>query len=303
MKDTNVNAIPINKDFKEILTNPILDIAANFWEQERYEAFKICYTSMRLVDDLVDNRKSTLKKISKAEEQEIISKIRDSIKSISKGSTNAVQKELAETMARFQIPQWPWQLLSESMVYDIKNDGFSTFQEFLNYTEGAAVSPASVFMHLCGVEKKNGNYFAPKFDVKKAARPLALFAYVVHIIRDFQKDHKDNLNYFADDLITKNNLDKQMLKDIAAGGILNSNFRNLIKEYYDIAEDYRNESRKMIDETSVYLEPRYKLSLELIYSLYLQIFERIDVNNGTFTAEELNPPPEEVKERISQTIC
>ena len=303
MKDTNVNAIPINKDFKEILTNPILDIAANFWEQERYEAFKICYTSMRLVDDLVDDRKSVLKKISKAEEKEIISKIKDSVKSINKSSTNTVQKELAETMAKFQIPQWPWQLLSESMVYDIKNDGFSTFQEFLNYTEGAAVSPASVFMHLCGVEKKNGNYFAPKFDVKKAARPLALFAYVVHIIRDFQKDHNNNLNYFADDLIIKNNLDKQMLKGIAAGGRINQDFRNLIKEYHDIAEDYRNKSRKMIDETSVYLEPRYKLSLELIYSLYLQIFERIDVTNGIFTAEELNPSPEEVKERISQTIC
>ena len=44
-------------DFNQILTNPILDIGARFWEDERYNAFRICYRSMRLLDDLVDNRK------------------------------------------------------------------------------------------------------------------------------------------------------------------------------------------------------------------------------------------------------
>ena len=45
--------------FDEILTNPILDIAARVWEQDRYDAFKICYRSMRRLDDLVDHRKET----------------------------------------------------------------------------------------------------------------------------------------------------------------------------------------------------------------------------------------------------
>jgi hypothetical protein len=28
------------------------------------------------------------------------------------------------------------------------------------------------------------------------------------------------------------------------------------------------------------------------------VFERIDINNGTFTSVELNPTPEEIKERV-----
>jgi hypothetical protein len=48
----------IDVEFDKILTNPILDIAARFWEKDRYEAFKVCYRSMRVIDDLVDNRKA-----------------------------------------------------------------------------------------------------------------------------------------------------------------------------------------------------------------------------------------------------
>jgi hypothetical protein len=32
------------------------------------------------------------------------------------------------------------------------------------------------------------------------------------------------------------------------------------------------------------------------------VFERIDVENGTFSTEELNPTPEETRERVYQTI-
>ncbi|MCW4040280.1 MAG: hypothetical protein NWE83_05970, partial [Candidatus Bathyarchaeota archaeon] len=45
-------------DFRRVLKNPILDIAARIWDDERYEAFKTCYRSMRAIDDLVDGAKS-----------------------------------------------------------------------------------------------------------------------------------------------------------------------------------------------------------------------------------------------------
>jgi len=72
-----------------------------------------------------------------------------------------------------------------------------------------------------------------------------------------------------------------------------------MKEYRSLAEEYRNTARVTLDELK--LEPRYALSLEIIYNLYLQIFERIDVD-GKFTTSELNPLPEEVKQRIDVTI-
>ena len=45
------------------------------------------------------------------------------------------------------------------------------------------------------------------------------------------------------------------------------------------------------------LQPRYRLSLEMIYQLYLQIFERIDPQQGTFTGAELQPEPAEIDRR------
>jgi len=79
-------------DFQKILTNPILDIAAHFWEDERYDAFKTCYKSMRILDDLVDNNRN----LSEAEQQQIISKLSE--------LQITLQSQLIETQSKFHIP-------------------------------------------------------------------------------------------------------------------------------------------------------------------------------------------------------
>jgi len=105
--------------------------------------------------------------------------------------------------------------------------------------------------------QKNDRFIDPPFNVKEAAIPCAIFSYLVHIIRDFQKDQFNNLNYFADDRIIK--------------------IRPL-------------------------MEPRYQLSLEIIFDLYLMVFERINVDKGSFTSLELNPTPEETRKRVYENI-
>jgi len=288
-------------DFNEILTNPIMDISARIWDEERYEAFKLCYRSMRVIDDIIDERKAKARSITEFEKKKFTSIVNDWNEAIKKASTfDPFQKQFIKT--KFKIPLWPWQKFAKSMIYDLDHNGFKTFQTFLMYSEGAAVAPASVFMHLCGISKDNGVYMPPKFDVERAARPLAIFAYLVHIIRDFQKDQLSNLNYFADDLISKNGLDRMQLRKIAEGSKIIPGFRNLMEVYYNYADYYRREAREMMDNTQSCLEPRYQLSRELIYSLYGQIHESIDVFNGRFTTEELNPSPEEVQDRINMTI-
>jgi phytoene synthase len=303
VKDTGGFDFDPGLDFDQILTNPILDIAARFWDDERYQAFRICYRSMRLLDDLVDNRKSAAGAISKVEQSRLAAMVRNWIEAVEKGAAaEPFQQQLAKTRARFQIPVWPWQKLAGAMIYDLRHDGFPTFRAFIRYAEGAAVSPGSIFVHLCGVSKQDDVYHPPDFDIREVARPLALFCYIVHIIRDFQKDQNSHLNYFAGNLMAENGLSRRMLEEIAAGGKIPPDFRNLMQKYYNHAEYYRHKARHTIDRYRVYLQPRYQLSMEIIYSLYLQIFERIDVSNGTFTAEELCPSPEEVRDRIDLTI-
>ncbi len=173
---------------------------------------------------------------------------------------------------------------------------------FLEYAGGASVAPASIFVHLNGLSKVNGKYENPPFDVRWAATPCAVFSYIVHIIRDFQKDQLNNLSYFADNLIIKNGLSRQDLREFAEGNPVNGNFRNLMKQYYSLADEYRIKTYDVLKQIRPLLEPRYQLSLEIIFDLYLMVFERIDLQNGKFTTEELNPTPEETKEKVYSTI-
>lgn len=290
-------------NFDQIKDHPNILIAANFWDADRFCAAKICYKFMRAIDDMIDNHKAKNKLIAPGERKEFIANVDDWLKMIiiSK-ECNALQDELNETVDKFRIPLWPMEVFAKSMIYDINNDGFPTLDAFLEYSMGASVAPASIFVHLNGLQKINGRYEPPQFDVKWAATPCAIFSYLVHIIRDFQKDQLNNLSYFADDLIDKYGLNRKMLQEFAGGKQVNHNFRNLIQHYYLLADEYRIKTFDIIKEIRPLLEPRYQLSLEIIFDLYLMVFERIDLKNGKFTTDELNPTPEETRERVFNVI-
>jgi phytoene/squalene synthetase len=290
-------------DFEKIVDHPNILIAANFWETDRFCAAKTCYKFMRAIDDLIDNHKAKNKLIAADERKEFVANVDDWLKMIIiSEECNPLKEELIKTIDEFRIPLWPMEAFAKSMIYDINNDGFPTLNSFLEYTGGASVAPASIFVHLNGLTKVNGNYETPPFDVKWAATPCAVFSYLVHIIRDFQKDQLNNLSYFADDMIYKNNLTRNDLREFAEGRPVNGYFRNLMKQYYALADEYRLETYDVIKRINPLLEPRYQLSLRIIFDLYMMIFERIDLQNGKFTTEELNPTTEQTRERVYNTI-
>jgi len=301
----NYNFIEIfnSIDFGQIKDHPNILVAANFWDHERFCAAKTCYKFMRAIDDLIDNHKAKNKLIAASERKEFVANVDEWMKMIiiSK-ECNPDQAELLETIERFKIPLWPLEAFAKSMIYDINNDGFPTLKAFLDYSEGASVAPAAIFVHLNSISKTNGSYINPSFDVKWAATPCAIFSYLVHIIRDFQKDQLNNLNYFADDLIAGCNLSRKTLNDFAMGKPVDEKFRRLIGYYYKLADEYRIKTYEVIREISPLLEPRYQLSLEIIFNLYLMVFERIDLINGSFTTDELNPTPDETRDRVYKTI-
>jgi 15-cis-phytoene synthase len=290
-------------DFEKIIDHPNILIAAHFWEKERYDAAKVCYKFMRAIDDLIDNYKSEHLTIASEEKTHLETDVNTWINTILKSSqNNPDQVELIETVRKFHIPSWPLEAFAKSMVYDIYNDGFPTLQSFLDYASGASVAPASIFVHLCGLSKVNGEYAEPTYDVKRAATPCAVFSYLVHIIRDFVKDHTHNLNYFPDDLIAKHGLNRENLKAMANGAPISSGFREMIRELYAVADEYRQKTYEMKQEIKPQLEPHSQLSLEIIFALYLMVFDRIDIDKGTFTTAELNPTPEEIKQGVREVI-
>lgn len=294
----------LNKlDFEKIIDHPNILIAANFWDEDRFLAAKTCYQFMRAIDDMIDNYKSENQRIAEDERELFEAAVKLWINSVHENDdADPWKKKLIVTLNRFKIPLWTMETFATSMIYDIYHDGFSTLETFLDYCSGASIAPASVFVHLCGITSVNSAYKVPVFDVRRAATPCAVFSYIVHIIRDFQKDQHNNLNYFADDLIIKYGLDRQQLKAISNGGEIPHGFRELIREYYHLADKYRLKTDQMIQEIKPLVEPRYQLSLEIIFDLYLMVFERINPDSGVFTAAELNPTPKEIRERVYKVI-
>jgi phytoene/squalene synthetase len=294
-----LNRIPI----EQISNHPNILVAAGFWDAERFQAARTCYSFMRKIDDLIDNYKSRHKCIEEKDRVLFLKEVDDWLLMIRTNQTeNLYQKELIDTIGRFRIPLWPLESFARSMVYDINYDGFPTLQSFLDYSEGATVAPSSIFVHLCGISYNDGVWQDPLFDVKSISTPCAIFSYLVHIIRDFQKDQLNNLNYFADDRLLANDLTRPMMKRIAKGAPITPGFRNLMKEYYLLANDYRDKTWKVLEQLYPLVESRYHLSLLIIFNLYLMVFEKIDIDKGTFTTAELNPSPIEIYDRVYRTI-
>ena len=290
-------------DFDKIIDHPNILIAANFWDEERFCAAQTCYRFMRKIDDLIDNHKAANRMIAAGERNEFLTDVNEWLKMIViSDNCNPEKEALIKTIERFNIPLWPLETFAKSMIYDINNDGFASMESFLAYAQGASVAPASIFVHLSGLTSEDGHYIDPSFNVREAATPCAIFSYLVHIVRDFQKDQFNNLNYFADDLLREYGLTRHNLKKIAHGAPVTDGFRNLIREYWKLADDYRKKTRDVIERIGPALEPRYRLSLEIIFSLYQMVFERINPENGNFTTYELNPTPEETRERVWETI-
>lgn len=290
-------------DFEKIIDHPNILIAANFWDEERYQAARICYRFMRTLDDLIDNHKAEHKGIAEEEKDRFKGNIDQWIGMLHEGKdTEPFSNGLTETIKRFRIPLWALESFAESMLYDINYDGFATLGDFVQYAGGASVAPASIFVHLAGVRKNDGVFSDPPFNVRRTASPCAMFSYFVHIIRDFRKDQLNNLSYFADDSLDRYNLTRADLKNIALGAPVSDGFREMMGEYYRIADGYRISTLRVINDVCPLLEPRYRLSLEIIFDLYMMVFERIDPERGMFSPEELNPTPSETRERVKRAI-
>ncbi len=286
-------------DFENIQKHPNILIAASFWDEKRYHAAKVCYKFMRMIDDLIDDRKALGDEISCLEQEELSEKVNSWIDCLETMPENdPFYEELIQTIARFKIPLQLFHNFAKSMLYDINHNGFSTLEDFMEYAEGASVAPASVFVHLCCLSEKDGEYLIPDYDIMEVARPCALFSYLVHIIRDFQEDQINNLNYFANDILNRYNLLPTELKEIAQGAAVPESFRLVIGEYCKQARIYRDQTLQEIENLSTKLSDHYLLSLHIIYNLYKMVFDRVDVENGHFTSRELNPTPQEIRAKV-----
>jgi len=286
-------------DFDNIQKHPNILIAAAFWDEKRLHAARVCYKFMRMIDDLIDDRKAMDESISCLEKEELSDRVNSWIDCLDQNeSDDPFYRELTRTISEFKIPLQLFHNFAKAMIHDINHDGFASMEEFLEYAEGASVAPASIFVHLACLNEEDGVYKVPDHDLMGLARPCAIFSYLVHIIRDFQEDQLNNLNYFARNILQKNGLHPSDLRKIADGAPVPDPFRKVVREYLDLARKYQEQTLGILQKLSSQLSGRYLFSLHLIYHLYKMVYDRIDVLAGGFTKEELNPTPAEIRDKV-----
>ena len=177
-------------------------VARLFPEQERFDAFCALYASMRWVDDRVDEKQTDLGGLD-AWEREINA-------AFSGGApTSPFGPALADTLSRFPLTPEPWHRLLAAMRFDLQHDGFTTYEGFIRYAEGATVAPAALFASLLLMRPggRTWRLALPYEEVRDAVRDAAVACYEVHILRDAQEDLSAGRNYFPQDELATYHLD------------------------------------------------------------------------------------------------
>ncbi|MBF0628864.1 MAG: squalene/phytoene synthase family protein [Magnetococcales bacterium] len=181
--------------------SPLFLVSRLLGEKKR-RLFITAYAAMRIIDDLVDetfqagdpsqraaNRPLILARIAQWRAQAIAANRRAFLPAPD-AFAPPVFEALQETIGASDLGEWPWNALAEAMIRDVEEQEILTWTDFLDYCEGATVSPATTFAYILACEVRDHRYVLahPPTFCRDHVRDMAVFCYLIHIVRDLAKD-------------------------------------------------------------------------------------------------------------------
>lgn len=257
-------------------------VARLFEDRERFLAFCAAYASMRWVDDLVDEGRHTQAQLAIWEEE-----IGGNF--AGRPGNSEYGPALADTLSRFQIPREPWTRLAAAMRFDAEQDGFGTYQSFLDYAEGATVAPASVFATLL-LMRPAGDRFAPALPftrIRDAVRASAIGCYEVHILRDAKTDLQEGRSYFPADEVARYHLQ--------ASHTLSADWRPYLRAYAMRTRGGWEPALQDLQSIEGPMSTREKLMLHLLVEFYGRSLQKIMRLNCNVWEDVHWPEVEEIR--------
>ena len=103
------------------------------------------------------------------------------------GDHHTIFTAMNATIGQSVLGPEPFAALARAMGRDVEERQLAGWGDFLDYAEGAAVAPAAVFVFILACQAQTGalRLARPCADY---VRHLALFSYLVHILRDLRGD-------------------------------------------------------------------------------------------------------------------
>jgi len=263
--------------------------ASQVLQISRKEFFYAAYATMRIIDDLVDENFLKLD-IDKQDEL-----MQDFSTSLSRWLQQVLSLEIIEgplssgiihalryTVGRSDLTEAVWKDLADSLLTDIRRVDMNSWDDFLIYCKGATVAPASIYIYLLSANYSNEKGFVYKLSkgLDYYARDLAIYCYIVHIIRDLTKDafNSPRLITIPNELLFKAGLSRQTLfsslqdKDPA--------IVNLANELILRAKPFHYNGHKALSELNGKLGLSEKTALNRLIGIYDKLYEVAEKDVG-----------------------
>lgn len=282
-----------------------LDAVGRFLPARKRALFEACYASMRIVDDFVDDGFLTLDAAGRAAARprarraverwyarseaalagrdwraaraEAEAEARGTDDPLLAAGAAPVHDALqAAALAGAPGPR-AWRALAEAMTRDIEERPIASWADFETYCEGATVAPAAVFLHVLDMREASGRLVPTLAEdaLFTAARPMALFCYLVHIQRDLAKDtaRGGQLVTLPADRLAAHGLTRAGLAEAMAArepGVL-----SLAAEIHRRAGDFRAATRAARDRLAPSLGRRERAILATLIGVYERLHDRM----------------------------
>ena len=268
-----------------------------FRDRERYLAFCGLYALMRVIDDRVDAiaDRSALTAEQRDREHDVIDAWAAAFVQAAEGQPVSQQDLLAcespdapalitaaaRSMQLFPVPLSLWQNFFRAMHADVDQARFSTYANFLDYTEGASVAPTTIYLYLLAAERQgDGAYLLPPaFDLLQCGRHLGTFAYLAHILRDLAEDLEataQGLIYVSLEDLAAFGLGEAALREDHGRRAARPELRALCAELVGRSRHHLEAGRALLAPLAGRTSADCAFILDLIVTLYDHILQRIE---------------------------
>lgn len=261
--------------------------------QKKQRLFITAYAAMRIVDDLVDEtfftnttlqrqqiRPQTLQQIELWRQQALAAS-QGCFQPNSAAFEPMIFTGLNATIGVSDLGPWPWNALATAMKHDVNEQEIVAWTDFLDYCEGATVAPAATFAYILACEIQNGRYVLeqnPNY-CQDHVREMAVFCYLIHIIRDLDKDVKKHAQLIT---IPTTLLDTAGLQRETLSDNLNrkESMEALIRSLLTLAEPLLNNGQQKINK--IPLKKLEAMILQRLLNKYIRLFHQLNANPTRF---------------------
>lgn len=264
----------------------LVSVAEQLDSPLRRNLFVSCYAAMRVVDDAVDEDHVVGASRSGEETEAYITRWAQQAENAMLGSfvvsEDSIEPEIFFALNKFagesEIGPTPWRHLGDAMLADVARRGVEDWGAFETYCRGASIAPAEIFLYIlsCRIDGERATAASLPRPALYYARDLALFCYLVHIVRDLAKDVRRDENLIV--------LPSAVLEQVglADGGLLAAidthdaaALRPLVTVLMDRAASHRQRGEKRVQEISTELSPNANGTLASLVGRYVETFENL----------------------------